>query len=182
MSTRSALRSVALATACVALAATAEAQADSVVGTGKPSALDTFLRIDAHSGPSGEAPTGFAETQFSGGRIPVTCLSVAGNRAVVGVAVAGPQSTYILIVDNGATGDIFAGSIVTGDPSVCPAPSAFVATIGPSPLDSGDYVVVDDRPLPTANGDCKDGRWRDFGATFRNQGQCVAFVERGPNP
>jgi hypothetical protein len=33
---------------------------------------------------------------------------------------------------------------------------------------------------PTSHDDCRDGRWRDFedehGAPFRNQGQCVAWV------
>jgi hypothetical protein len=37
-------------------------------------------------------------------------------------------------------------------------------------------------PLPTSKEQCKSGGWRTFGATFKNQGQCVAFVERGPKP
>src|SRR5215210_3134630 len=105
MRIRSVARPAALALAVALsalLAAAAQAHADSVVGVGTPSAVATFLRIDAHSGPSGEAPSGFAETQFSGGRVPVTCLSVVGNRAVVGIAIGAPgQSTFILIVDNG---------------------------------------------------------------------------------
>lgn len=33
--------------------------------------------------------------------------------------------------------------------------------------------------LPTSKEQCKEGGWRDF-AAFKNQGQCVAFVERRP--
>jgi virginiamycin B lyase len=33
---------------------------------------------------------------------------------------------------------------------------------------------------PTSKDECKRGGWRQFG--FRNQGQCVSFVQRGPNP
>jgi hypothetical protein len=28
--------------------------------------------------------------------------------------------------------------------------------------------------------ECKNGGWRNFGDTFKDQGQCVAFVQRGP--
>jgi hypothetical protein len=34
--------------------------------------------------------------------------------------------------------------------------------------------------VPVSKDDCKDGGWRAFG--FRNQGQCVASVQRGPKP
>jgi hypothetical protein len=34
--------------------------------------------------------------------------------------------------------------------------------------------------LPTTNGQCKNGGWRNYGTNFKNQGQCVAFVQRGP--
>ncbi len=33
-------------------------------------------------------------------------------------------------------------------------------------------------PQPTAKEQCKGGGYEEFG--FRNQGQCVAFVQRGP--
>jgi DNA-binding beta-propeller fold protein YncE len=33
--------------------------------------------------------------------------------------------------------------------------------------------------VPTSKDQCKNGGWRNF-PQFRNQGQCVAFVERGP--
>ncbi len=34
--------------------------------------------------------------------------------------------------------------------------------------------------LPTSTADCKHDGWRNFGGMFKNQGQCVSFVERGP--
>ncbi len=36
--------------------------------------------------------------------------------------------------------------------------------------------------LPTSKDQCKSGGWRAFGGMFKNQGQCVAFVQRGPRP
>jgi 6-phosphogluconolactonase len=36
--------------------------------------------------------------------------------------------------------------------------------------------------VPTSKDQCKNGGWQSFGSTFKNQGQCVAFVERGPKP
>ena len=35
---------------------------------------------------------------------------------------------------------------------------------------------------PTSKEQCKNGDWLEFGSMFKNQGQCVAFVERGPKP
>ena len=45
---------------------------------------------------------------------------------------------------------------------------------------TGDIVVTDAPPVPTTKGQCKNGGWRSFGSAFQNQGQCVAFVNRGP--
>jgi hypothetical protein len=36
--------------------------------------------------------------------------------------------------------------------------------------------------LPENKEECNNGGWRDFGDAFKNQGQCVAFVQRGPKP
>jgi hypothetical protein len=44
-----------------------------------------------------------------------------------------------------------------------------------------DFVQVHDaRPTPTSKDQCKNGGYVSFG--FQNQGECVAFVERGPKP
>jgi hypothetical protein len=34
---------------------------------------------------------------------------------------------------------------------------------------------------PGSKDDCKDGGWKDF-SQFKNQGQCIAFVNRGEKP
>jgi hypothetical protein len=46
------------------------------------------------------------------------------------------------------------------------------------------YAVVFDAPppTPTSKEQCKSGGWQAFDALFENQGQCVAFVHRGPKP
>jgi hypothetical protein len=33
--------------------------------------------------------------------------------------------------------------------------------------------------FPTSKAQCMNGGWRDYGSTFKNQGQCIAFVEHG---
>jgi hypothetical protein len=44
-----------------------------------------------------------------------------------------------------------------------------------------DFVQVHDaRPTPTSKDQCKSGGHVSFG--FKNQGECVAFVQRGPKP
>jgi hypothetical protein len=44
--------------------------------------------------------------------------------------------------------------------------------------EEGDLVVTDAPSLPTSKEQCKNGGYAGFG--FRTQGQCVAFVQRGP--
>jgi hypothetical protein len=171
-----------LAGCAAALAVAAPAQADSVVGTGFPSGLTTFVTIDVHSGPSGESPTGFLETTFTGGRVPASCLHVVGNAAVINfTSPGGGPAAQVLIVDNGPTGDVFAATF-TNTPAVCPAPADFVPSLGPFPLSSGDFVVADEQPLPTSKDQCKDGGWRRFPG-FTSPGDCVSFVAtKGRNP
>jgi hypothetical protein len=53
------------------------------------------------------------------------------------------------------------------------------------PQPEWDFFIDDVRfspALPTSKDQCKNGGWRNFGDTFKNQGQCVAFVQRGPKP
>jgi hypothetical protein len=47
---------------------------------------------------------------------------------------------------------------------------------------SGQIGITDAPALPSSAGDCRDGGWQGYGATFKTQGQCVAFVKRGPKP
>jgi hypothetical protein len=190
---RTVLSVAALVAAAMALPAFSVAQApteDSVVGSG--TAVDpgvVFLErfdLNARSGPSGENPTGtasLAPVDFPSLRIagPVTCLNVTGNRAVIGVdnSLGTPAlGDWFFEVTDGAPDSIGVFGPLDSPPSVCPVPGigAF-----PVPVVSGDIVVTDARPFPTSKDQCKNGGWRTFPG-FRNQGECVAFVERGPKP
>jgi hypothetical protein len=42
---------------------------------------------------------------------------------------------------------------------------------------SGGATVYDFEPVPTSAADCKNGGWQNYG--FRNQGQCIQFVNTG---
>lgn len=109
---------------------------------------------------------------------PVTCLNVQGNRATIGTSASlaiGPSLTTV--EDNGGGGlDRFG---VTGEataPTQCPAP--------PAPgsgglVADGHFAVHDATPLPSAKDQCKNAGWHNY-PQFKNQGQCIAFVNHGP--
>jgi hypothetical protein len=197
------------------LPAAAGAQAptgDSVTG----SARDCFepgdlclgfadVNPDARSGPAGQEPTGtvFWTVRSSPGvtqttSATVTCLSVRGGAAVIGVTgttqVLGgielPTAGLIGVTDRGGPDsgqDTFEFAVTTGDVLDPPLPgptdcSSFLPGAQVFVNEFGDLVVTDAQPSPTSKDQCKNGGWRNFGDTFKNQGQCVAFVERGPKP
>jgi hypothetical protein len=129
----------------------------------------TFI-FDAHSGPNGENPTGTVTNPALGiGPLPVNCLAVSGNRAVIGVSI-----DALIVVDNGSPG---AGLDTVASPDVpvasCTDPPPIA--LGPFTAISGDVVVHDAQPFPTSKDQCKNGGWRNYPG-FKNQGQCVAFV------
>jgi hypothetical protein len=178
---------------------------DSVVGAGTAGGFDFSLSVQ--SGPEGQNPVGTFEIPalFTGQGSP-TCLSVQGRSAVIGVSYPQPFSSTGLsgflaaLTDNGSanggapvdTVDFFSFndpsgvSLTTGGPTTCPAPGgppppfSFFPT--PFVLDRGDVTITDAPSPPTSKEQCKNGGWREFGDAFKNQGQCVAFVERGPKP
>ena len=146
------------------------------------------IRLDAHSGPLGENPFGSAlyslRQSYSGG--PVTCLTVDGNRAVVGGQDDWLWGAYLILVeDNAGTGapDRFAYNFISTPsglpepPAACPNPDDFVPNDGPvQTVVNGDLVVHDaGTPMPTSKGHCKNGGWHNFPG-FKNQGNCVSFV------
>jgi hypothetical protein len=144
--------------------------------------------IDAHSGPSGENPTGEVTLSTRAGPFTssVTCLTVTANRATIGVdfqpLLGAPPlgGGFLFVEDNdGADQDAFSNALTpTGEPpSVCPAnPSTAL-----SPNLGDDITVHDAVPRPTSKDQCKNGGWRNFPG-FKNQGECVASVERRPQP
>jgi hypothetical protein len=188
----------AAAVVAFAIAPAAHAQAgdgDSVtgaasVGFGIPGTWG--FDLDAHSGPSGEAPTGTITAHsfyFGDGTFAVSCLTVHGNQAaMIGQSVVPPPpglrppAVEVVVEDNvpptpdrmsfGFWDTIFGAP--GPPPTTCP-----IVTAGLEAVRFGDVTVVDAPSLPTSKAQCRDGGWRDFGARFRNQGQCVAFVQRG---
>jgi hypothetical protein len=168
--------------------------------------------VQATSGPEGSAVSGSVELLDASGRGgnvvqgPVTCLSVTGNVAIVGYTgrlsdladpFTGRQTGFVRVTDRGGPdsgqdtwelgGQRFEEDPFEGPrPPLLPGPTDCAAFTGPwsPPLvnHEGDLTVVDAQALPTSKDDCKNGGWRQYGTTFKNQGQCVAFVQRGPKP
>ncbi len=170
----------------VGLGSTATAQVgDSVTGSGSHSGFGRFdsysFVIDAHSGPSGESPTGTASLSpalfgpFTG---PVTCLSVTDNTGTLNFVVVNPANpldrhVFTFSVTDSPAGDLIAQRFdVRADTDCTPLPSSGDA------VTSGDIVVDDAPALPTSKEQCKNGGWRTYGV-FKNQGDCVSFVATG---
>jgi hypothetical protein len=185
---------VAVGVASGTFAAVAQAQTageDSAVGD----VITVFFRpigfvFDAHSGPSGENPSGsavwFDRTDVFGG--PVTCLTVTGNRATIGFENQRNlpelvKGGFLFVEDNGtqeAVPDNVRGQLLfDASPTVCP-PNTAVYRPGDDgdTVKSGDLTVHDAPPLPSSKDQCKNGGWRTFGV-FKNQGGCVSFVATG---
>lgn len=164
-------------------------QLDTATATGDNLVLDDFsvfdIQVDAFSGPSGENPGGqvsfdsiFISDPVSG---PVTCLDVAGNTAVM--TVDGPFPSFpgftaftVKVVDNGGSGlDRFQYFPVSPE-----IPEFADCRVDP-PADFGGPLigraeVFDAPPPPSSKAQCGNGGFARFG--FRNQGQCVSFVNR----
>ena len=157
---------------------------DSVTGSGTAGPY-SFV-FDAHSGPSGENPTGTAAISltstpsvFTSG--PVTCLAVDGNRAVIGIengpgSLTAGEGTLIEVTDNP---DALFFRLWFEPPNTCLTdPSGYT----PTPVTSGDIRITDAPPLPISKEQCKNGGWKNFPG-FKNQGDCVSFVAtKGKNP
>jgi hypothetical protein len=166
----------------------AQVSQDSVTGAGSifgPPLIG--FNLDARSGSSGENPTGtarvaqaFPEFRIEG---PVTCLTVTGNRAVIGLAnTLGNfdfgSGWFIEVTDD--TPDTFSFTrTASGEvPTVCPPTLGLAGRA----LLAGDITVIDAPALPTSKDQCKNGGWQTFGV-FKNQGDCVSFVAtKGKNP
>ena len=160
--------------------------------------------IDARIGPSGENPTGTISygygtpTYNESAAGIVTCVAVAGNRAVVGGYGLRTQSGlgfypnpppppsnygfYLVVADNGPPAGNPPGGPDQADlVLVGPDPPTTCTGVLPERLGlvvGTDIVVHDAPPLPTSKEQCKNGGWRSFGI-FKNQGECVSFVATG---
>jgi Cupin domain len=103
--------------------------------------------------------------------LPVSCLAVHGNLAVIG---AGPL--WVGVIDNGSAGsppDIFGVAV---GPTDCSSELPPGPVLGGGSRVSGDIVVFD----APSKAHCLDGGWRNYtdaaGQPFTNQGRCIAFA------
>jgi hypothetical protein len=198
------LLGVALATPSAAAGAPSQ---DSVVGF--LSELGADVRIDVRSGPAGEAPTGqFTIGSFTPSNsedfrtTSISCLAVRGAAAVAGgfgvlersgLGPEGPvhetrNTGFIAVVqDNGAPPPPPDGPFPTAvddfNYSYVTAPDCAAPGISPVRFPwIGDFTVVDAPSVPTPKEQCRDDGWKRYDTAFKSQGQCVAFVARGPKP
>jgi hypothetical protein len=146
-------RALTIATVLLAVLAGPALAQDAVTGSaftgdGRASIEFTF---DAHSGPSGQNPTGTVHINAFLGDIgvhPVTCLSVSGNRATMHVDFPDDPPGNPTSIPDGAVISVQDGpdqlryGFVDELPATCPVSAE------PLPeINSGNIVVTDERPL-----------------------------------
>jgi hypothetical protein len=147
------------------------------------------IGVDAQNVSAGGNATGDVFLQPSVGAIMtgrVSCLRVTGPDRGVGTPDAPTTAVVefsdirfgevtVEVVDNGGTAtnsdtDLFASAIGPG----CLSPNPNLPPLVPL----HGYVAVFDAPppAPTSKDQCKNEGWRDFGSTFKNQGDCVSYL------
>jgi hypothetical protein len=196
---------IACSVAVVAVAAPSSAlgqtpTGDSVVGFSSVCSGTCWFGADAHSGPSGENPTGTG--RFASGNhglylddAPVTCLAVSGNEAAVGlfgpnnpspVFPPGNYGVIALIQDNVPpsqhAGDAYEAASFPLDHPPTQAECAGLLPIGrelyvPTDPFAADFTVTDAPSFPTSKQQCANGGWQAF-PEFESQFDCVRAVER----
>jgi hypothetical protein len=154
-----------------------------------------FGSFNAVSDAGGANPSGQVSYQVGGPTSgfhvsgTVVCLSVSGNTAVIGFGgtinrpLVPPEAVVgeLVVADNGpADSGLDTVGASERDPATGPPSCSTPGAVQPRQV-LGD-VIVHAAALPAAKEQCKNGGWRNFGDTFKNQGQCVAFIERGPKP
>jgi hypothetical protein len=153
----------------------------------------TFVDLDAHSGPSGENPSGTAAWQstvgtntFVGAEGAVSCLAVSGHTAIIGFnGVPRFFRTLVRVTDGGSSPgqDSFEaisqgfmrldGTVPPPDCSSFPPPPAGDLTFsGGGVNDLGDIVVTD--APPTTYTQCRQAGWVKYG--FASHAACIDYV------
>ena len=156
------------------------------IGTDVAGFESATYAIDASSGPSGETPSGTVRATSPIGTFffegTVTCLSISDNIALLNLQTGNFGLLALRLTDNAGTGvgDLVEATLTTRSPTECSTPEA--SYIRHDRVTAGDIVIHDAAPLPSSKEQCRNGGWRNFGPMFKNQGQCVAYVERGPKP
>jgi hypothetical protein len=169
---------LALALGAPAASAAPAPAGDSVTGVAGNGEGRDFIQFtfDAHSGASGENPTGtvtFDSLLFHSGPLAISCLSVSGKRASM-VAVAPPSSIAGLVISvedagPGPGGEKVDWHTVSSLPPDCPVPSQIF-----DGTESGDIVVTDAPPPPTAYAQCRQAGWVKYG--FASHAACIGYV------
>jgi choline dehydrogenase-like flavoprotein len=187
---------VAVAAAFAAPQAGAQVPAgDSVTGSGTveffmvgvPGSITTPFEFNVHSGPSGENPTG--QVSFAGLSVsaPVTCLDVRTvpfappfNQATMNLVTSQFGLVTLQVSDGNPEGlpdFISALTFSARSPTDC-SPLGFGSENVRGAVLTGDIDIVNAPPFPTSKEQCTDGGYVQYG--FKNQGECMAFVQRGP--
>jgi hypothetical protein len=158
-------------------AAAAPATQDSVTGSGSAgfSILDSYgFEIDAHSGPSGQFPGGFAQISpvlFGTLRGPVSCLAVEGNAGTLNFVVTDGQESHVLTF---TVTDLPAGDQIASGADARTASDCAPLSSSGAPVTSGDLVVVDALPPPTTYTQCRQAGWVKYG--FAGHADCIDYV------
>ena len=193
----------AVAAAALFVPGAAQAQSpprDSVRGDLGPhdNASMSYVVVDVRSGANGEGATGTLRWHNGGGEgvfvfttATATCLSVNGNRAIVGFSGSRfdqgfyfPVAGLVQIVDRGGYGTgidtaDFAAIQGPGDsppipgPTECSSyPSIYPPDFGAPAADTGDLVVTD--APPTTYTQCRQAGWVKYG--FASHADCITYV------
>jgi DNA-binding beta-propeller fold protein YncE len=109
---------------------------------------------------------------FDGTLTPMSPASVPAGRDPLGIAVhPNGKSVYVA---NGNSDNVSQYSV--GADGRLSAMSPAAVTSGRNPL---EIAISPSAQVPTSKEQCKNGGWRNF-PQFKNQGQCIAFVNHGP--
>jgi hypothetical protein len=153
------------------------------------------VELDAHSGPSGENPSGTAEMSavfgsnaFIDVQGPVSCLAVSGKTAIIGYTSAPDERTLMRVVDGGSSpGQDSFEVVLQFAPSgtVEPAPDC---SVFPPPAQPGSFspagvnllgdLVVTDAQQPTTSAQCRQAGWVKYG--YASHAQCIDGVHQFP--
>jgi hypothetical protein len=134
-------------------------------------------------------PSSFQFSAGSGGSASASALGSSGGAAGYGTGLN--TFTGQIILSNGGGGGGGGGGLFGGGgggggggylgggggggggSNLVPAGGSQSVDNTGVPMVQISYVLV-----PTSIAQCKNGGWRNYGSMFKNQGQCVAFVER----
>jgi hypothetical protein len=161
--------------------------------------LSASLSVQAGSGPSGQRPGGVI-TVYQSGQTPgagalatgaVTCLSVHGQTAIIGVTGGrerfGVSQSVYPFTGLVRVADTVQFAVKVGSKNGLPFQGPTDCSSFPGAFPTGDFqfpdfanesgeVTVADRAPPTAYAQCRNSGWQSFGA-YSSQADCLASVQ-----